>query len=158
MNSIRKDIMQFFVAQFKRINRTTDTTIGAPRSPYTFNKFVGTVKDRFLYLDQINDFPTICLYDMTERRTHIGSGIKFGTFTLTIRGYIKEADPILAAEDLAEDIEYVVNTWTHLKSDTCPLLLEDVRVASLQTDEGLFEPYGLCQVRAEVFYQIPPLV
>jgi len=158
MSSIRRDIMRFFVAQFKRINRTTDTTPGAPRSPYKFNKFVGTVKDRFLYLDQINDFPTICLYDMVETRTHIGAGIKYGSFTLTVRGYIKEGNPIVAAEDLADDIEYVINTWTRLKADTCPLLLEDVRVTSLQTDEGLFEPYGLCQVRAEVLYQVPPLV
>lgn len=155
MGSIRRDIMQFFVAQFKRIDRTTDTTIGAPRSPYTFKKFVGTVKDRFLYLDQINDFPTICLYDMSESRKHIGGGVKYGEFILRARGYIKEGDPVQSAEDLADDIEYIVGTWNHLRGDTCPLLLEDARVLSIQTDEGLFSPYGLCEVKIGIFYMIP---
>ncbi len=151
--SIRSDIINNLVLNLKRINGGIDTTPGVVRIPYQFKSVIDTVKRRFLYLDQINAFPMICIYGEKETRVHIGSGIKYGILQLRLRGYIMGGEnSVLLSEDLADDIEYIIQALPQ-SSEYCNDNIVDAKVISLQTDEGLFSPYGLCDLSVEISYQ-----
>lgn len=152
MSSIKTQIIDKLVISLKRINGGIDTTIGAPESPYTFNFNVAdNVYRRFKYMDEINDFPSICLYATRDRRSHIGAAIKYGTFVTTIRGYVKSGESSIDDSDnLANDIEYAVESFN---LEGCSINLVDARILSIETDEGLMSPYGLCEISVEIAYQ-----
>lgn len=154
MSSIKTQIIDELVISLKRINGSIDTTIGAAESPYTFNfDIADNVYRKFKYIDEINDFPTICLYASRDRRSHIGAAVKYGTFTVTIRGYIKSGESSIDDSDnLANDIEYVIESF-NLDPDRCSINLVDSRILSIETDEGLMNPYGLCEVSVEIAYE-----
>ena len=71
---------------------------------------------------------------------------------MIIRGYLyTDEDVIEDADDLLDDIEYVLETINFLPHCDCELI--DVRVVSTETDEALFEPYGVCIVEAQLVYE-----
>ena len=53
-----------------------------------------------------------------------------------------------------EDIDFVVNSFRNKALITNSTLeISDALVLSVSTDEGLFDPYGLCDIRAEISYR-----
>lgn len=145
----KRDITNLLVTQLKKVNGSPSVD-NYPNSPYTFNTNVyNNVFDKFKYLDNINDFPTICIYNTTESRFHIGGGIKYASYTANIRGYSRDGnDSIAAADDLASDIEYVLMGF---RQEAC---IVDCRVLSIETDEGLFSPFGICEIIAQITYEV----
>ena len=151
----RTAVLNAVITELKRINGGVDSRAGLPRTPYTYKSTIyNNVFRGFKYLDRINDFPTICVFGADESRVHIGSGIKYGTFELRIRGYVWSDDKSMAlAEDLADDIDFIIESL-HRINTYCGLEIVDARVLSLSTDDGLLAPWGLCDLIAEVAYQI----
>lgn len=149
----RTAVLHTVTTELKRINGGIDSRAGIPRTPYTFKSNVyNNVFRGFKYLDAINDFPTVCVFGADEARVHIGSGIKYGTFELRIRGYVWSGDNSMTlAEDLADDIDFIIEGIHRIGTD---LEIVDARVLSLSTDDGLLAPWGLCDLIAEVAYQI----
>jgi len=148
--SLKRQIVNNLVSNLARIDGLIDEVPGALHSPYTYHHTVqsGNISRQFKYLDEINDFPYICLYAQTDRRQHIGAGVKYCSFLTTIRGYLKSGETVIEdLDDLIEDIEYV------LESMICTLNLEEIRVLSVETDEGLFIPYGLCDLTVEIIFE-----
>ena len=142
--------MEQLVTNLKRIDGNQDTVINAPNSPYTFNHALASVYRDFRYLDEVNDFPTICLYGATDRREHIGTDVRYGNFLTTIRGYLKGS--IDDVDNLIDDILFVIESMNFDHTlDT--LNLVDARVISIESDEGLLLPYGLCDITVQVTYE-----
>lgn len=96
------------------------------------------------FIDQVNDFPAVALLRPSVSRAYIGKRVAVDRFSFIVRGYVQtDEDSIEASEDLARAIERTI------QSLNSPLIYE-ARVLSIETDEGLLSPYGMCDVLCEV--------
>lgn len=96
------------------------------------------------FIDQVNDFPAVALLRPSVSRAYIGDRKSVDRFSFIVRGYVRtDEDSIESSEDLARAIE------RSIQSLSSPLIY-DARVLSVETDEGLLSPYGMCDVSCEV--------
>jgi len=96
------------------------------------------------FIDQVSDFPAVALLRPSVSRAHIGDRSTIDAFSFIVRGYVlSDEDSIQDSETLARNIERVI------QSLSSPLLYS-ARVISVETDEGLLSPYGMCDVACEV--------
>ncbi len=151
--SRRTQIIDFLVTELKRINGQQDSRTVPVRNGYTYKTNVfNNVFRRQKYLNEINDFPTLCIRATGEDRLELGAGVRFGTFGFEIRGYVKEEETIETEEDLADDIEFVLeNLTSEATSETREIT--DVRITSTETDEGLMTPFGVIIINGILRYQ-----
>lgn len=126
MSNNKNEILKYVIAELK-------TAIG----PNVFRTFK--------LLDQINDFPSLCLNITRDDRVFDESANLGGTFILTIRGYVHNEDSIGASDQLIEDVETVIKSLSLS-------LFDSMRVVSVVTDEGLFTPYGIIDIEILVDY------
>ena len=145
--SRRTQIIDFVVTELKRIIGAVDSRTASLRSNYTYKTNVfNNVFRRMKFLNEINDFPTLCVTSGGEDRVEIGAGVRMGTMTINIRGYIKGTDSSLdEAENLGDDIEFVINTL-NIEENASTFQITDARIVSVETDEGLYEPYGVVSI------------
>ena len=69
------------------------------------------VTRQMVFLNEVNDFPFVCMLVEPETRFHYGAGRKLATLTLALRGYVFDGDSgenIDLAEDLGMDIDSLV--------------------------------------------------
>lgn len=150
----KRDITNLLVTQLKRIDGSVIDEPLNPYSPHTTSHDLDQrVFSRFKYIDEINDFPTICIYNATESRIHIGAGVKYANYNANIRGYIKTSEDtsITDADTLLDDIEFILQG---MRKEDCSLEIVDVRILSTETDEGLFSPYAIAEVNVEIVYEV----
>ena len=105
-------------------------------------------------LDEVNDFPAITMIPQNEARDHRGAGRKIATLSLQIRAYAFDGDGseiIGVTENLAEEIEEAIDTFANSNRQ---FEVEECRVTSLRTDEGLFAPYGIADLEAQIVYEV----
>lgn len=96
------------------------------------------------FIDQVSDFPAVALLRPSVSRQHIGKKATVETFSFIVRGYVQtDEDSISASETLAREIERVMQTLDS------PLIYSS-KVLSVETDEGLLSPYGMCDIVCEV--------
>ena len=157
MASVRTEVVDLLVTDLKNIDGGTATS--NPNNyidPYTFksNVFDTNVFRNWKYLEEINDFPTICFMVGAVTRQHVGGDIRYEFFEVNLRGYVHGEDSLNLADDLSEDIDFVVNSFRNKALITNSTLeISDALVLSVSTDEGLFDPYGLCDIRAQISYR-----
>jgi hypothetical protein len=145
--SRRKEITEFLVTELKKINGGSSTF----DSNYNYSiDIANNVFRRLKFLDEINDFPTICVNAGSEARIYDTSGLITGDLTLNIRAYLRAENPITAAENLADDIEHVVY---HI-GDKSDMGLLNMIMQSVSTDEGLVAPFGILEIDILVKYQL----
>ena len=105
-------------------------------------------------LDEVNDFPALTMIPQAEIRDHRGAGRKIATFTIQIRAYAFDGDGseiIGVTENLADEIDDALFSF----AETVPQhQVEESRVISLRTDEGLFAPYGIADLEAQISYEV----
>lgn len=122
-------------------------------SSVIFNTSAAQVFRQQKYLDEINDFPTITLSgNPREDLLQTQSGQPFHSMTQSIRGYVNtgyELDSLHESENLARDIETVVDRFSDMSSN---LGVERAQVRAFNTDEGLLTPYGICELEVEILY------
>ena len=123
---------------------------------------LGTVGAQFL--DDVNSFPsTVILRPImsastnnnvssrraTTTRTAIGAQATLNNLTITIRGYICTTleTSLDDCEALARQIE---ETIQNLRSP----LIYSAKVLTVHTDEGLYAPYGICDVQCSIEWMI----
>ena len=157
MASVRTQVVDLLVSDLKNIDGGTATSNpGNFIDPYTFksNVFDTNVFRNWKYLEEINDFPTICFMVGAVRRQHVGGDVRYEFFEVNFRGYVHGEDSLNLADDLSEDIDFIVNSFRNRALTTNSTLeISDGLVLSVSTDEGLFDPYGLCDIRAEISYR-----
>jgi hypothetical protein len=100
---------------------------------------------RLKFLDQVNDFPTICLDASPVDRSHEEFTVLRDTIDIDLRAYIHSENVISACDNLIHTIEIGLMNLVDTK-------IEMIRVMSIDTDEGLFEPYGVITMRVRLQY------
>jgi hypothetical protein len=96
------------------------------------------------FIDQVSDFPAVALLRPSVERAYIGKRVTVDSFSFVVRGYVlTDEESISASEALARSIEQCI------QSLDSPLIYS-ARVLSVETDEGLLSPYGMCDIVCEV--------
>lgn len=141
----RQSIIDALVTKLKTINGTGDF----------LSNIYNNVSPRLKFWDEVEDFPAIHLNAGTERREYQGAGYKDRYLAVTVRVYVKEEDAVEALDKLLEDIETVIEqnsrlAYTDKQNNT--QYTQQITVVSIDTDEGVLEPYGVGEILLEVRY------
>ena len=124
-------------------------------SPYNSNIFNGA-EGRLKFLDQIQEYPHICVVAGDETRQYQPDGFKWRFLQVDIRCYINdETDPQETLALLMEDIERVIDINDILTYDDTVspnLKTTSLTIISLSTDEGALTPLGIGEMLVEVRY------
>ena len=107
----------------------------------------------FKYLEEINDFPTVCLNPGTESREELGANRRLGSIGISLRGYVFGENNIDTAEIFAQNVESKVDSFSANVAAKANGV-SDARVVSFRTDEGLFQPYGIADLEVEILYDL----
>ena len=143
----RKKIVDALVEEFKtQINGV---------APYNSNVF-NNVHGRLKFLDEIDEYPAICVVAGDETREYQPDGFKWRFLSLDIRCYIEnQADPQEVLALLMEDIERVIDNNDVLTYDDTvspALKTTSLTLQTLTTDEGALAPIGIGSLILECRY------
>jgi hypothetical protein len=129
----------------KRIDGRT-----SPWNPsYTFNLDLhDNVLDHDEFVDNINSFPCVMLTITDTQIFHIGGGERYVISAFRIRGITWDEQVEDAGELLADDIEHAISKVRQDHPD-----FEEIRIDTVQTDEGLNAPLGAVIVQGTMVYR-----
>jgi len=142
----RRKIVDAVVDKLKLING---------QHPYNSNVF-NNVKGKMLFLDEIEEYPKVCVIAGDEVREYQTGGFKWRFLSLTIRAYVRNEED--AQEELAtlfEDIEKIIDESDALVYDTSIIpngTTTSMTVESIGTDEGVIAPLGIGEMTVTVRY------
>ena len=121
-----------------------------------FRTSVARVERRLKFWDEVTEFPTIHVGAGAETREYEGAGFRFRFLRITIRCYVSDDDDvILALEELLEDVESVLednDPLGYTDSTGASQSTVQTTIASIDTDEGVFEPLGVGEITCEIRY------
>ena len=143
--SRRQSIVNALVAKLKTIDGTGN---------FLTNVY-NNVSPRLKFWDEVEDFPAIHLNAGSETRDYQGAGYKDRFLTVTVRLYVQEEDAVDALDKLIEDVETVLEengrlAYTDRQGATQYTQL--ITIVSIDTDEGVLEPYGVGELLIQVRY------
>mgnify|MGYP000032259818 CR=1 FL=1 len=133
----RKKIVDALVEQIKEIDGN---------HPFNSNVF-NNVHGHMIFLDQIQEYPKICIVAGDETRQYQPNEFKWRFLGLDIRVYVEDQEDsqeVLAL--LMEDIEQVIdNNDVLIYDDTVSPALKttSLTLQSLSTDEGVLAPLAI---------------
>jgi len=112
------------------------------------------VSRSYKYLDDVNDFPYITFVPRQENRDHYGAGRKLAVLAVDLRVYVYDGDTEDIADEcerLADQVEAAVDTFaaTYRQFE-----VEEARVTTLTTDDGLMTPYGIADLQLSILYDV----
>ena len=108
----------------------------------------------YKYMHDLNDFPAITFIPNREDRDHFGDGQVHGILAVQLRCYVYDGDTADIADEcerLADQIEAAVDTFAAANR---ALEVEEARVVSLRTDDGLMTPYGVADLQISILYRL----
>ena len=142
----RKKIVDAYVKQLKGING---------QSPYNSNLF-NEVHGNTIFLDQITQYPSVCVVAGDETREYQPDGFKWRYLNIEIRTYVSdEEDPQEELALLLEDIERVIDNndvLTYDDSVSPNLKTTSSTILTIATDEGVLTPLGVGEIAIQVRY------
>src|SRR5210317_981113 len=121
---------------------------------YATNLFEN-VSPRLKFWDEVEEFPAIHLNAGSETREYQGGGYKDRYMSVTLRCYVNEEDAVVALEKLMEDVETVLEINSRLAykdRNGATQHTQQITIISIDTDEGVLEPYGVGEMLVEVRY------
>jgi hypothetical protein len=141
----RREAQLKIIDSLKRIDGRT-----SPWNPsYTFNcDLHDNVLDHEEYVDNINSFPCVMIIVMDTQIRHIGGGERYVVSSFRIRGITWDEQVEDAGELLADDLEHAL---AYVRQDNPEF--DEIRLDSLQTDEGLNAPLGAVIVQGTMVYR-----
>lgn len=113
------------------------------------------VHPRLKFWDEVTEFPALHVNAGAETREYQGGGYKDRFLSITVRCYVYEEDAVVALEGLLEDVETVLETNSRLEYEDREgntQYTHQITIASITTDEGTLEPYGVGEIQIEVRY------
>lgn len=141
----RREAQLKIIDSLKRIDGRTSPWDAS----YTFNTDVhGNVLDRDEYIDNINSFPCVMVTFTDTQVRHIGGGERYLVTSFRIRGITWDEDVEDAGELLADDLEHAID---RVRQDNPEF--DEVRLDTIQTDEGLNAPLGAVIVQGTLVYR-----
>ena len=111
------------------------------------------VHKHFKFLDELNDFPSVCFVAGTERRDQLGANRRLATIDIALRGYVFDENNVDKAEILAQNVESKVDSFSANEAARANGV-SDARVVSFRTDEGLLQPYGVADLEVQILYDV----
>lgn len=123
-------------------------------SPYRTNLY-NNVLPRLKFWDEVETFPAIHLNAGSETRVYQGGGYKDRYLNITIRCYVKETDATIALDKLIEDVETVLEEngqLSYVDRQEKTQTTHDILIVSIDTDEGVLEPFGVADILVQVHY------
>ena len=144
MSSARSQVVDSLITELKKING---------RSPYKTTVYKNVYKG-IEFWDSINDFPAIYVAPGFETREYLPGDFKWAFLIISIRVFVKESDPQARLEKVISDIETVIDANNDLVFDTTNSTV-DIRILSIDTDEGLLTPFGAGEIKIQVRYEVP---
>ena len=108
----------------------------------------------YKYMHDLNDFPAITFIPNREDRDHFGDGQVHGILAIQLRCYVYDGDTADIADEcerLADQIEAAVDTFS---ATNRALEVEEARVVTLRTDDGLMTPYGVADLQISILYRL----
>src|SRR6056300_822190 len=138
----RLAIISALVDKIKEIDGTGD---------YRTNLYQN-VSPRLKFWDEVEEFPAVHLNAGSETREYQGGGYKDRYMSVTLRCYVNEEDAVVALEKLMEDVETVLEINSRLAYKDREGNTQQITIISLDTDEGVLEPYGVGEMLIEVRY------
>ena len=121
-------------------------------SPYTANIY-DNVHNKQIFLDEVNDYPTISIFSAGESREYLPGDFKWGFLTIEIRIYVQDEFADDRLEEMFDDIERILDDNNTLVIDN-EALCTDIRILSLTDDEGLLNPLGVGEISLQVQYPV----
>ena len=141
--SYRSKIRDALVVKLKEINGTSN---------YESNLF-GNVFNKLKFYNEVDDYPSVYVTAGPEAREYLPGGFKWGFLTVTIRIYVNNEEPESEIEKIFTDIELVVDNNGNLDYDSGKKI-EDMKILSLNTDEGLLAPIGVGEITLQIQYDL----
>ena len=141
----RSAIVDALVVKLKQINQTGDF----------LTDVFDNVHPRLKFWDEVDTFPALHLNAGSETREYQGGVYKDRFLNLTIRCYVKETDAVDALDKLLEDVETVVEAngrLAYIDKQGVTQHTHDIVIISIETDEGVLEPFGVGEVLLQVRY------
>ena len=136
----RKKVVEALVEQLKLIDGN---------HPFNTNLF-GNVKGKMLFLDEIEQYPKVCVVAGDETRQYQPNEFKWRFLSLDIRVYVEDQEDsqeVLAL--LMEDIERVIDNNDVLTYDDTispNLKTTSLTLQTLSTDEGVLAPLAIGEI------------
>ena len=112
------------------------------------------VHRKYKYMHDVNDFPAITFIPSREDRDHFGDQQVHGILAIQLRCYVFDGDVEDIADEcerLADQIEAAVDTFATSYRN---FQVEEARVISLRTDDGLMSPYGVADLQISILYRL----
>lgn len=141
--SYRSKIVDALVEKIKLING-----IGIYESNLFTNVF-----NKLKFYNEVDDFPSVYLTAGPEAREYQPGGFKWGFLTVIVRIYVKAEEPEAELEKIFTDIELVVDNNGNLDYDSGKKI-EDMKIMSINTDEGLLAPIGVGEITLHIQYDL----
>ena len=141
----RASIVNALVEKLKEINETGNF----------LTDVYNNVHPRLKFWDEVDQFPAIHLNAGSETRQYQGGGYKDRYLNITLRCYVKQTDAQDALDKLIEDVETVIEEngkLTYVDKQGSTQTTYDILIVSIDTDEGVLEPYGVGEMLLEVRY------
>ena len=113
---------------------------------------VAEVSKRYLYMDEINDFPYITFVARKEARLHRGDNRRLATIQVDLRVYIYDRD-IDDLDLIVRKIEDAILTF----GDTAAAIsngVEESQTVTVDGDEGLMRPYQVGDIQILITYDV----
>lgn len=141
----RSAIVASLVTELKKINQTGNF----------LTDVYDNVHPRLKFWDEVDTFPAIHINAGSESREYQGGGYKDRFLSITVRCYVKETEAQEALDKLLEDVETVIESngrlaYTDRQGNQQFTL--DIIVLSIDTDEGVLEPFGVAEMQLSVHY------
>lgn len=141
----RQAIVNALVDKLKGINGNGE---------YLTNLF-NNVHPRLKFWDEIEEFPAVHLNAGSETREYQGGGHKDRYMSVTLRCYVNSEDSVEDLDKLLEDVEVVLEDNSRLEyidRKGATQYTHQITIISIDTDEGVLEPYGVGEMTIEVRY------
>ena len=143
--SARSQIVEALTEKMKDINGT---------GSYTSNLF-NNVYNKLKFWNEVNDYPSVYLNAGPESREYLPGEFKWGHLSVTVRIYVKAEEPEVELEKIFTDIETVVDANGKLiYDDDSGAFIEDMKIMSINTDEGLLAPIGVGEITLHIQYDL----
>lgn len=105
------------------------------------------------FWDEVDDYPSVFVNIGYESRRYEPGGVKWGYIYYNIRIYVQDEEPEARLEEIFDDIETVIDMNGNMEYDTNQKI-EDMKIMSINTDEGLLNPIGVGEITIQVMYAL----
>ena len=137
------------------VNALVDKLKGIDGTGEYLTNLFNNVHPRLKFWDEIEEFPAVHLNAGSETREYQGGGYKDRFMSVTLRCYVNSEDSVEDLDKLLEDVEVVLEDNSRLQyidRKGVTQYTHQITVISIDTDEGVLEPYGVGEMTIEVRY------